>query len=211
MTAALPAMLTARLAKELKQLTLSPPPGITVHQAGDSLLQYTAQIMGPPDTPYEGGVYTVDVTVPQRYPFTPPQCQFKTPVYHPNIDDTGRICCSILSLPPSGTWKPVHNIAAVLTSLYSLLQSPNCDDPLMHNIAQQLQNDRAEYERTAREWNDKYAVQRQHEHAADSAAATTVAPATTDDTLQQSSESVAAKAHGADTEPNTPPRKRLKQ
>jgi hypothetical protein len=30
----------------------------------------------------------------------PPQIQFQTRVYHPNIDDVGRICCDLLNLPP---------------------------------------------------------------------------------------------------------------
>lgn len=159
-SAPLPKTLTSRLNKELQQLTNSPPYNITVQPHDDNnILHYMAQLIGPIDTPYYNGIYTIDIIIPTRYPFIPPQCKFLTRVYHPNIDSDGRICCSILSLPPSGTWKPNYNLAAVLTSLYSLLQSPNCDDPLMHNIAAQLTDQYQQYYDTAMQYNQLYAVQ----------------------------------------------------
>ena len=35
-----------------------------------------------------------------RYPFEPPKMRFLTPIYHPNIDSSGRICHDALKLPP---------------------------------------------------------------------------------------------------------------
>ncbi len=31
----------------------------------------------------------------------PPKMQFITPIYHPNVDDAGRICLDILKMPPN--------------------------------------------------------------------------------------------------------------
>ena len=41
-----------------------------------------------------------------RYPFEPPKVCFLTPIFHPNIDDKGRICLDVLKMPPQSSWKP---------------------------------------------------------------------------------------------------------
>ncbi|KAK7802801.1 hypothetical protein U0070_016606 [Myodes glareolus] len=90
----------SRLKKELHMLAIEPPPGITCWQETDQVDDLRAQILGGADTPYEKGVFTLEVIIPERYPFEPPQIRFLTPIYHPNIDSSGRICLDILKLPP---------------------------------------------------------------------------------------------------------------
>lgn len=59
------------------------------------------EITGPEDSPYEDGVFELDLSVTNRYPFEPPKLRFITPIYHPNIDSTGRICLDLLKMPPA--------------------------------------------------------------------------------------------------------------
>ena len=104
--------------------------------------QLEAVIQGPPDTVYEGGFFRLDVGIPQRYPFEPPSIQFSTPIYHPNIDSSGRICLDTLNMPPKGAWKPSLNIPTVLSTIRLLLEHPNPDDGLMTDIVSTIGRDR---------------------------------------------------------------------
>ncbi|KAM9828449.1 ubiquitin-conjugating enzyme E2 T isoform 2-T2 [Syngnathus typhle] len=124
----------SRLKRELDMLTKEPPPGITCWQTEERIDDLQAQIVGGSGTPYEGGVFTLEIKIPERYPFEPPKMRFLTPIYHPNIDTAGRICYDALKLPPKGAWRPSLNLSTLLTSIQLLMSEPNPDDPLMADI-----------------------------------------------------------------------------
>jgi ubiquitin-conjugating enzyme (huntingtin interacting protein 2) len=63
----------------------------------DSFTDLRGEISGPPDTPYEKGVFLLEIHVPETYPFNPPKVKFITKIWHPNISSvTGAICLDIL-------------------------------------------------------------------------------------------------------------------
>ena len=77
---------TKRLVAEYRQLCKNPPEGVTAGPVSASnLLQWHAVIVGPDDTPYEGGCFNALLTFPANYPFNPPSMQFISNVWHPNI------------------------------------------------------------------------------------------------------------------------------
>ncbi|CAG8632014.1 16307_t:CDS:2, partial [Acaulospora colombiana] len=154
----LPVKIMRRLSLFIEMLERDAPPGIVCYPADDSFMRFCAQIKGPKDTPYEEGMFKVDVQIPARYPMEPPKMQFVTPIYHPNIDDAGRICLDILKMPPNGSWKPSLNISTTLTSLSLLMAEPNPDDPLLVEIASEYKENRSLFLRKAREATSKYAV-----------------------------------------------------
>ena len=60
-------MLAARLQRELTQLASSPPPGVAAWPVdGASMQHLSAQLDGPGGTVYAGGVFALDVRVPDR-------------------------------------------------------------------------------------------------------------------------------------------------
>jgi len=103
-------------------LMTSPAPGISAFPSADgNLLSWTATIEGPDGTPYAGLTLKLTMAFPSNYPYAPPTVLFKTPIYHPNFDFSGRICLDILK----DKWTAAYNIQTVLLSLQSLLGEPN--------------------------------------------------------------------------------------
>ncbi|XP_063241481.1 ubiquitin-conjugating enzyme E2 T-like isoform X2 [Bacillus rossius redtenbacheri] len=152
---------STRVKKELERITRHPPFGVSCWLKDESNLDILdACIRGLDGTPYESGIFRIQIQIPEKYPLEPPHMKFVTPVYHPNVDEAGRICMDMLKWPPDGTWSPVFTLSSVLQSIQVLLATPNPDDPLRANIAEEYRYNRAEYERKAREWTIKYAVQK---------------------------------------------------
>ena len=148
-------MALKRIQKELIDLGKDPPTNCSAGPLSDKdHYHWQATIMGPDDSPYQGGVFFLNITFPTDYPFKPPKCQFTTRVYHPNINSNGSICLDILK----DQWSPALTISKVLLSITSLLDEPNPDDPLVPEIAHLYKGDRAKYNATAAEWTRKYAM-----------------------------------------------------
>ena len=143
-----------RITREFTNFNKDPPTNCSAGPEGDDLYHWTATIMGPEGSPYYGGVFYLNITFPSNYPFKPPKVIFATKIYHPNINSSGGICLDILK----DNWTPALTISKVLLSICSLLTDPNPDDPLVPEIARQFKRNRAEYDVTARDWTQAYAV-----------------------------------------------------
>lgn len=146
-------MAQRRIQKELEDIQKDPPGGCSAGPVGEDLYNWEGVIFGPPDSPYSGGVYKLSIRFPTDYPFKHPHIQFKTRIYHPNINSAGGICLDILK----NQWSPALTIGKVLLSILSLLTDPNPDDPLVPDIAGLYKNNRALYDTNAREWTLLYA------------------------------------------------------
>jgi len=146
-------MALKRITKELQDIGRDPPAQCSAGPVGEDLFHWQATIMGPPDSPYQNGVFFLNINFPTDYPFKPPKLSFTTKIYHPNINSNGSICLDILR----SQWSPALTIAKVLLSICSLLTDPNPDDPLVPDVARIFKTDNSKYVKTAREWTVKYA------------------------------------------------------
>lgn len=142
-----------RIQKELAELSLDPPTNCSAGPKGDNLYEWVSTIMGPPESPYAGGVFFLDITFPPDYPFRPPKVQFRTRIYHCNINNSGQICLDILK----DQWSPALTISKVLLSICSLLTDCNPHDPLVGSIAHEYTHNRANHDKIAAEWTRRYA------------------------------------------------------
>ena len=141
-----------RIKKELSEMQLDPPSNCSAGPVGEDMFSWTGTIMGPEDSPYMNGIFSVKIDFPSDYPFKSPRVIFITKIYHPNINSAGAICLDILK----EQWSPALTISKVLLSVCSLLTDPNPDDPLMPDIAKLYKVDKERYNAIAREWTMKY-------------------------------------------------------
>jgi ubiquitin-conjugating enzyme E2 D/E len=149
-----PAMSQRRITSELAKLKSEPNSQIGAEPIADELFHLRGTIHGPEATPYEGGVFVVDMRLPYDYPLKPPDCSFSTKIYHPNVSTRGEICLDILKRD----WNPGQSIAKVLTAFLDMLRAPDADNALHPEVACQYSNDRPTFDRLAREWTEKYAI-----------------------------------------------------
>ncbi|CAK0784310.1 Ubiquitin-conjugating enzyme E2 35 [Coccomyxa viridis] len=147
--------LPRRIVKETQRLISEPAPGISAEPAEDNLRYFKVLIFGPTSSPYEGGIFKLELFLPEDYPMAAPKVRFITKIYHPNIDKLGRICLDILK----DKWSPALQIRTVLLSIQALLSAPNPDDPLAENVAKHWKENEQEAVATAKEWTRMYASQ----------------------------------------------------
>jgi ubiquitin-conjugating enzyme E2 N len=145
--------LPKRIIKETERLMAEPVPGISAIPHEDNLRYFDVQIHGPAQSPYEGGVFNLELFLPDDYPMTPPKIRFLTKIFHPNVDKLGRICLDVLK----NNWSPALQIRTILLSIQALLGAPNPDDPLAADVAKSWKEDEQAAIATAKEWTAQYA------------------------------------------------------
>lgn len=148
------AALPRRIIKEAQRLLQEPVPGISAIPDEQNARYFHVIVTGPADSPFEGGLFKLELFLPEDYPMSAPKVRFITKIYHPNIDRLGRICLDILK----DKWSPALQIRTVLLSIQALLSAPNPDDPLANDVADLWKANEVEAIRNAREWTQRYAM-----------------------------------------------------
>ena len=75
--------------------------------------EWIAMIIGPKNTPYEGGKFYLNIKIPIDYPFKPPIVRFRTKIHHPIVLESGEICLDILN----SCWVPNIDIKKILEAI----------------------------------------------------------------------------------------------
>ncbi|CCF72940.1 Ubiquitin-conjugating enzyme [Babesia microti strain RI] len=132
---------TRRLIRDFKSIRKDPPNGISASPIGDDIFKWEAIIIGPQDSPWDGGIFRLEMIFDEEYPNKPPKIKFITSIFHPNIYLDGSICLDILQ----NEWSPVFNISGILISIQSLLTDPNTRSPANNEAAVLYNTDILEY------------------------------------------------------------------
>lgn len=121
-----------RLIKDIKAITKSPPNGIFYVHDDTNMLAGKAMIIGPSDTPYEGGYYFFKFEFPDNYPHAPPKVIYCTndgkTRMHPNLYKNGKVCLSLLNTWNGDAWTGCNTITSILLVIRSIMTK----EPLSH-------------------------------------------------------------------------------
>jgi ubiquitin-protein ligase len=133
-----------RIQQELKDARMNQNPSIQWGPKDPSdNKEWFAIIIGPEETPYHGFKLSLNITLPDNYPFSAPQVSFTSNIWHPNVGTAGNICLDILQ----SNWTPALKLSSVLLSISSLLNDPNPDSPLNGEAGRKYTSNREEYNR----------------------------------------------------------------
>jgi len=115
----------------------------------------SVKFYGPKDTHYEGGIWKIQVSLPDNYPYKSPSIGFCNKIYHPNVDETsGSICLDVINQ----TWSPMFDLINIFdVFIPQLLAYPNPSDPLNGEAASLLMKDPTKYKQKVHDYVKKYA------------------------------------------------------
>lgn len=163
-----------RMFFELRNIKEGRVPFVSGTPVGDSLTRILASIEGPPETPYEGGIFWITISLPDNNPQAPVLIRFHTKIYHPNLSPRGEICgdyrenwdavlCGEKHKTHAGSWfqrktsSAQWTLGALLTAMCGLLASPDVDEPLVPKIAQKYLEDYSGYFENAKLYTERFA------------------------------------------------------
>jgi ubiquitin-protein ligase len=94
-----------------------------------------AVVIGPSDTPYEGGAFCFEVRFPDNYPFEPPVFTYLTndgfTRFNPNLYKNGKVCLSLLNTWQGEQWSGVQTLSSILLCIQTavLNEEPLRNEP----------------------------------------------------------------------------------
>ncbi|KAI0849952.1 ubiquitin-conjugating enzyme/RWD-like protein [Daldinia vernicosa] len=152
-----------RLMSEMQEL--SKEKWVNIDLVNGNILRWRlGLIVVNPDSAFNGGYFKAEMTFTEEYPYQPPTFRFLIPIYHPNIYPDGKLCISILHTPgedimsgeqASERWSPLQGVESVLRSVLLLLDDPEINSPANVDASVTYRDNRATYNRKAREIVDK--------------------------------------------------------
>ena len=122
-------------------------------------------MVGPQDSPYRGGLFTLKIYFPPEYPSKGAEFRFVTKVYHLNVDWKSPETLEHISLSYINEWrvtgkvgdKPCYGVKQALFDIFCLFYNQGADSPYDEEMANLYRNNREKFNAIAEDWTEKYA------------------------------------------------------
>ena len=143
-----------RLKKERIDWRAEHPPGFYARlkknkDGTHDYFNWECGIPGPKGTPWEGGLYKINLKFPEDYPVLPPKCVFEKKLFHPNVYPSGAVCLSIIN--DEEDWRAGLKVKDILLGIQDLLANPNTKSPAQKEAFESYNKKSDEYRRKVRE------------------------------------------------------------
>ena len=133
--------------------------GIINKENGDDKDYYhwKACFIGPKNTPFENGLFFIEIKLDDKYPESKPLARFRTRVYHPNVNwCSGQICLDYIK----GNWTSNNTLRDAILSIFNLLKNPVFNSALNGDTSKDS-NEAPDFKEKARNYRAQYAYQSQ--------------------------------------------------
>lgn len=118
---------------------------------------WKACFIGPKNTPFENGLFFIEIKLDDQYPSSKPLARFRTRVYHPNVNwSSGQICLDYIK----GKWSANNTLRDAILSIFNLLKNPVFNSTLNGDTSKGGE-EAPDYQEKARNYRQQYAYQSQ--------------------------------------------------
>ena len=118
---------------------------------------WKACFIGPKNTPFENGLYFIEIKLDDQYPESKPLARFRTRVFHPNVNwNSGQICLDYIK----GKWTPNNTLRDAIISIFNLLRNPVFDSALNSDACED-RKEAPDFKAKAQSYRQQYAFQSQ--------------------------------------------------
>ena len=134
----------------------------------NNLFKWKVTMVGPKETPYEGGIFTINIVFPFNYPQIGPEFKFENKICHLNVDwratskkeELGHICLTTLNEWRSTgkvKGKKGFGVKQALFDIFCLFYNQGIDSPYDNNLAAMYRDNRVKFNEEAKKWTQMYA------------------------------------------------------
>ena len=125
----------------------------------NNMYTWRVTMVGPVNTPYDGGLFILIIKFPPDYPNHGPEFVFKNKMYHLNVNQEGHICLtSINEWFVTGKVKnSFYTVKQALFDIFCLFYNQGVESAYDPKMAEKYKRDPDQFNLEAQQWTKEYA------------------------------------------------------